>query len=226
MRSIRHDVTRTDPRSIRVHPTALIEPGVDIGPRSAVWDNVHIRGPAQIGHDCIVGEKTYIAYGVRIGNYVKINAQVYVCTGVTIEDRVMLAAGVIFTNDRFPRAFSDDGLASSEPTEDTLSTTVREGATLGARVVVGPGLEIGRFAMVGMGAVVTHDLPDHAFAYGVPARLHGWVCACGWPLLDESFHGIAEGDCGKCGRGFWAQRTATGTVRLVCEPAAHTSKVA
>ena len=106
----------------RIHPTALVEPGVEIGPGTSVWDNVHIRGPAWIGPDCIVGEKTYIAYGVRIGTCVKINAQVYVCTGVTIEDRVMIAAGVIFTNDRYPRAFAidGDGLASSEPNEDTV----------------------------------------------------------------------------------------------------------
>ena len=125
----------------RIHPTALIEPGVQLGARTAVWDSAHIRGPASIGHDCIVGEKTYIAYDVRIGNLVKINAQVYICAGVTIADRVMISAGVIFTNDRYPRAFDPDTgeLASSEPNDDTLCTTVGDGTTIGAGARIGPG---------------------------------------------------------------------------------------
>src|SRR5881275_2482390 len=101
----------------RIHPTAIIEDGVRIGRGSAVWDNVHIRHGATLGEECIVGEKTYIAYGVRVGNRVKINAFVYVCTAVTIEDGVMISAGTIFTNDRFPRATTPDlrKLRSSEP---------------------------------------------------------------------------------------------------------------
>src|SRR5881394_1168068 len=98
-----------EPRPARIHSTALVEPGVELGEGTSVWDNVHIRGPAHLGRDCIVGEKTYIAYGVTIGDFVKINAQVYVCNGVSIADRVMIAAGVIFTNDRYPRAFDADG---------------------------------------------------------------------------------------------------------------------
>ena len=119
----------------RIHPTAIVEDGVALGPRTAVWDGVHLRGPSTIGRDYILGEKSYVAYGVRIGDCVKINAHVYVCTGVTIEDRVMVAAGVIFTNDRYPRAFVDgqDGLAPSEPNEDTLETVVRAGSTIVAR---------------------------------------------------------------------------------------------
>jgi acetyltransferase-like isoleucine patch superfamily enzyme len=168
----------------RIHPTAIVEPGVDIGAGTAVWDNVHLRAPSTIGRDCIIGEKTYVAYGVRIGNGVKINAQVYVCTAVTIEDRVMVAAGVIFTNDRYPRAFDADtgALADSGPTADTLSTLVRAGATIGAGACIGPGLEIGAHAMIGMGAVVVADVPAHGLVYGNPARLRGYVCICGAPL--------------------------------------------
>ncbi len=185
----------------RIHPTALVEARVEIGPGTSVWDNVHIRGPAWIGPDCIIGEKTYIAYGVRIGSCVKINAQAYVCTAVTIEDRVMISAGVIFTNDRYPRAFAIDGdglasLASSEPNEDTLQTIVREGATIGAGAIIGPGLEIGAYAMVGMGAIVTADVPAHALVYGNPARVRGWVCVCGEPLSRTD----GAADCARCGR--------------------------
>src|SRR5690606_5194955 len=87
-----------------VHPTAIVEDGVRIGADSAIWDHVHLRRNATIGRGCIVGEKTYVAYDVVIGDLVKINACVYVCAGVTIEDGCMIAAHVVFTNDRTPRA--------------------------------------------------------------------------------------------------------------------------
>ena len=179
-----------------VHPTALVEAEVEIGPGTSVWDSVHIRGPATIGRDCIIGEKSYIAYGVAIGDRVKVNAFVYICTGVTIEDGVMLSAGTIFTNDRYPRATTTDlqRLKSSEPDEDTLDTTVREGATIGAGAIIGPGLEIGRFAMVGMGSVVTRSVPDFALVAGNPARRVGAVCRCG-NRLDDS----PEATCESCG---------------------------
>jgi acetyltransferase-like isoleucine patch superfamily enzyme len=192
----------------RIHPTAIVEPGVQIGAGSAVWDNVHLRGPATIGRQCIIGEKTYVAYGVRIGDLVKINAQVYVCTGVTIEDRVMIAAGVIFTNDRYPRAFDarTGELAGSEPNEATLETVVRAGATIGAGACIGPGLEIGAYAMVGMGAVVVADVPAHGLVFGNPARLRGWVCVCGVPLTEEP-EAAGPHLCGRCREAFASART-------------------
>jgi acetyltransferase-like isoleucine patch superfamily enzyme len=167
-----------------VHPTALVEPGVVLGAGTRVWDSCHLRAPSRIGRDCIIGEKTYVAYGVEIGDRVKVNAFVYICTAVTIERGVMISAGTVFTNDRFPRATTPDlaALASSEPDEKTLATVVREGATLGARCVIGPGLEIGRFAMVGMGAVVTRNVPAFHLVVGHPARAIGLVCRCGEPF--------------------------------------------
>jgi len=173
------------PGSGRVHPTAIIEEGVVIGPDTSVWDNVHIRHGSRIGESCIVGEKSYIAYDVRIGNRVKINAFVYICAGVTLEDGVMVSAGTIFTNDRYPRATTSDllELRPSEPDEHTRPTLVRAGATIGARAVVGSDLMIGRFAMVGMGAVVTKSIPDFHLALGHPAVSRGAVCRCGRLLL-------------------------------------------
>jgi len=167
--------------NVRLHPTAIIEEGVQIGPGTSVWDNVHIRHGAQIGEECIIGEKSYVAYDVKIGNRVKINAFVYICTAVTIEDGVMVSAGTVFTNDRFPRATTPDlrKLRSSEPDEETLPTRVCAGATIGAHCTIGNDLVIGRFAMVGMGSLVTKSIPDFHLAIGQPARSVGYVCRCG-----------------------------------------------
>jgi len=187
-----------------VHPTATIEAGVTIGRGTAIWDNVHIRCSTHIGDECIIGEKTYIAYGVHIGHRVKINAFVYICTGVTIERGVMIAAGTVFTNDRFPRAATPDfrHLLPSDPDEHTLPTIVREGATIGAQSTIGCDLTIGRFAMVGMGSVVTRAVPDFVIVAGNPARAVGYACACGQRLLTGVHglvHGPLEAECASCG---------------------------
>src|SRR5262249_58815697 len=164
--------------------------------------NVHIRRGARLGEECIVGEKTYIAYDVRIGHRVKINAMVYICAAVTLEDGVMVSAGTIFTNDRFPRATTTDlrRLRSSAPDEHTLPTRVREGATIGAGCTIGNDLEIGRFAMVGMGSVVTSSVGDFHLVLGHPATTVGCVCRCGqllarWAERPDSF----PAECTACG---------------------------
>ena len=176
----------------RIHPTAIIEGGVTIEAGTSVWDNVHIRHSTRIGEECIIGEKSHISYSVVIGNRVKINAHVYICTGVTLEDGVMVSAGTIFTNDRFPRAASQglDRLRSSDPDEQTLLTLVRRGATIGAGSIVGCGLTVGAFAMVGMGSVVSKSVPAYHLVVGSPARSIGCVCRCGQPFVR-----FAAGNC-------------------------------
>jgi acetyltransferase-like isoleucine patch superfamily enzyme len=185
-----------------VHPTAILEEGVEIGRGTSVWDNVHIRRRARVGEECIVGEKSYVAYEVRIGDRVKINAFVYICAAVTVEHGVMISAATTFTNDRFPRATTPDllRLRSSAPDEHTLPTRVREGATIGAGCTIGNDLVIGRFAMVGMGSLVTRSVPDFHLALGHPAASVGCVCRCGqllvrWKDLGEP---VAERACA-CG---------------------------
>jgi acetyltransferase-like isoleucine patch superfamily enzyme len=169
----------------RIHPTALVEDGVAIGAGTAVWDGAHLRAGARIGRDCIVGEKTYVAYDVVVGDRVKLNACVYVCARVVIEDGVLVAAHTVFTNERLPRACDPElrALRTSAPTGATLRTVVRRGASIGANCTIGPGLELGEFCMVGMGSVVTHDVPAHALVAGNPARLVGLVCRCGERVL-------------------------------------------
>jgi acetyltransferase-like isoleucine patch superfamily enzyme len=183
-----------------IHPTAVVEADVELGEGTSVWDHVHIRRSARLGQQCIVGGKSYIAYDVSIGNRVKINSLAYICNAVTIEDGVMISAGVIFTNDRFPRAATNDlqQLRSSTPDEHTLPTRVREGATIGAGAIIGNDLVIGRFAMIGMGSIVTRSVADFHLVIGNPARSIGCVCRCGEPLLR------------------WAQTDASEPVQVTC----------
>jgi len=184
----------------RIHPTAIIEEGVSIGAGTSIWDSVHTRRGTIIGENCIVGEKTYIAYNVKIGNGVKINSFVYICTGVVIENQVMISAGTVFTNDRFPRAFDQDGFSvkTSDPTDETLRTFVRRGVTIGAGCTIGPGVELGEYCMVGMGSVVTRSVNPHELVYGNPAKPQGYVCLCGEPLTPQLF-------CSKCKRNYELQ---------------------
>lgn len=190
---------------VTIHPTAIVEPGVTIGGGTSIWDGVHVRHGTTIGEQCIVGEKTYVAYDVRIGNRCKINAMVYVCTAVTIGDGVMISAGTVFTNDRFPRATTPDlrSLQPSDPDERTLPTVVSDGATIGANCTIGNDLRVGRFAMVGMGSVVTRDVPDFHLVIGSPARCAGYVCRCGQLLarFDVPPH-RAEYRCEGCSRDY------------------------
>jgi acetyltransferase-like isoleucine patch superfamily enzyme len=139
---------------------------------------------------------------VTIGSRVKINAMVYICNAVTIEDGVMISASTTFTNDRFPRAATNDlkQLKQSEPDEHTLPTLVKQGATIGAGCVIGNDLEIGRFAMVGMGSLVTRSVQDFHLVIGHPARPIGCVCRCGQPLLRfaEMTDPVMEVRCQAC----------------------------
>lgn len=203
----------SDAPSPRIHPTAIIEPGVTLGAGTSVWDSVHIRHGAMLGDECIVGEKTYIAYDVKIGHRVKLNAFVYICYGVTIEDGVMISAGTVFTNDVFPRATTPDlkQLRSSDPEEETQETIVAEGATIGAGCMIGSNLRIGRFAMVGMGSVVTRDVADFHLVVGNPARSIGAVCRCGHPIAKWTAAAPPDqitADCEKCGASYEITRGA------------------
>jgi len=198
--------------SVFIHPTALVEDGVALGDGTKVWDNVHLRRGVTIGRSSIVGEKTYVAYDVVIGSFVKINAAVYVCAAVTIEDFCMIAAHVVFTNDRFPRAGNRGltGLETSDPTDETQATRVSRGTTIGANATIGPGVTLGEFSMVGMGSVVTRNVSPHGLVVGNPAHHVGWVCVCGHPLLrwserDERPREPVEGraiTCRECERSY------------------------
>jgi UDP-2-acetamido-3-amino-2,3-dideoxy-glucuronate N-acetyltransferase len=191
----------------RIHPTAIVEQGVAVGRGTAVWDCVHVRRDAKIGDECIIGEKAYIAYEVRVGHRCKVGTGAYLCAGVTLEDGVLIAPHVVFSNDRHPRATTPDlsALVPSTPADRGRPILVKEGASVGSNCTVGDGLTIGRWAMVGMGSVVTRSVPDFALAVGSPAVPVGAVCRCGQVLLRHPPGRPPERQpltCGACGRGY------------------------
>ena len=140
---------------------------------------------AVIGENCILSKGVYVDAGVRIGNNVKIQNGISVYHGVTLEDGVFCGPHCVFTNDRQPRAINPDGTLKSADDWVVSETLVKTGASIGAHATIVCGTTIGRWAMIGAGSVVTRDVPDYGLVYGNPARLHGFVCACG-EKLEES----------------------------------------
>jgi acetyltransferase-like isoleucine patch superfamily enzyme len=168
--------------AVRIHPTSEVSSDAVIGDGTAIWLHCQIRPGAHIGKDCNLGKGVYVDNDVQIGDHVKIQNYVSVYHGVTLEDGVFAGPHVCFTNDLRPRAVNPD--LSVKSTEDWVvtKTLVKKGAGLGANSTIRCGVTIGEWAMVGSGSVITRDVPDHGLVYGNPARLHGFVCACGEKL--------------------------------------------
>ena len=162
-----------------IHSTSEVSPQAIIGAGTRIWHYAQVRERAHLGANCIVGKGAYVDFDVKIGNNVKIQNGVFVYHGVTLEDGVFLGPGVIVTNDKTPRAINPDGTLQSDADWEVSPILIKYGAAIGAGAVILPSVTVGRFAMVGAGAVVTRDVPDHGLAYGNPARLHGYACACG-----------------------------------------------
>ena len=155
------------------HKTAEIEKGALIGDGTKVWHGAHIRTNAQLGENCVVGKSVFIDTGVKIGNNVKIQNFATLYLGLTVEDGVYIGPCVAFTNDKMPRAINIDGSLKSAKDWNLLETKVGEGASIGANSTILPGISIGKWAMVGAGAVVTKNVPDFAVVVGNPARVVG-----------------------------------------------------
>ncbi|HET6953311.1 MAG TPA: acyltransferase [Acidimicrobiales bacterium] len=153
------------------HELAVVEPGAVVGKGTQIWHHAHVRSGAVIGRGGTVGKGVYVDDGAIIGDEVKLQNHVCVYKGVTIESRVFVGPNATFTNDLFPRAVNEEWVV--------VPTTVREGASIGAGAVVVCGHEIGAYAMVGSGSVVTRDVEPHELVVGNPARRLGWVCTCG-----------------------------------------------
>jgi len=176
-----------------VHPTATVDDGAAVGRGTRIWHYCHVMSGARIGASCVLGQNVFVGGAAVVGDRVKIQNNVSVYDAVTIEDEVFCGPSMVFTNVLIPRAFI-------ERKAEYRPTRVRRGATLGANCTILCGHTVGAYALVGAGAVVTHDVPDHALMLGVPARREAWVCRCGVTLMDGAPDGLLF--CPACGARF------------------------
>ena len=170
-----------------VHETSFIDDDVTIGAGTKIWHFCHVQSGAVIGENCSLGQNVNVSNNVRVGNGCKMQNNVSLYEGVELEDYVFCGPSCVFTNDLTPRARYPKGRAGDK------KTLVKEGASIGANATVVCGHTIGRWALIGAGAVVTDDVPDHALMLGVPARRGGGACG-GGALLDDM---LACSDCGR-----------------------------
>jgi UDP-2-acetamido-3-amino-2,3-dideoxy-glucuronate N-acetyltransferase len=149
---------------------------------------------AEIGPACSLGQNVFVASGVKLGRNVKIQNNVSLYAGVECEDDVFLGPSMVFTNVINPRSHVNRR-------GEYARTLLKQGATVGANATIVCGVTLGRFAFVGAGSVVTHDVPDYGLVYGVPARLRGHACACGVPLAARTAptSGPEALECQECG---------------------------
>jgi len=182
--------------SFFVHPQGIAE-SERIGAGTRIWAFAHVMRGAEVGEHCNIGEHAFIETGAVLGNNVTVKNGVSVWSGVHVEDDSFLGPACVFTNDLNPRAYIKKG------PQDLVETQVRRGATIGAGAVIICGHEIGSYAFVGAGAVVTRNVPDFALVFGNPARRVGWMCLCAQklPLTADAASGEAC-TCQACGSEF------------------------
>ncbi len=160
-----------------VHESAIVDDDVIVGRGSKIWHFVHVSRGARIGEGCSLGQNVYVGNDVPIGSGVRIQNNVSIYTGVVVEDDAFLGPSCVFTNVINPRSFV-------ERKDEYRGTVVGRGASIGANAVIVCGHDIGEYAFVGAGAVVTKNVPAYALVVGNPARQLGWVCRCGVRLVE------------------------------------------
>ena len=170
-----------------VHETSIVDDNVEIGEKTKIWHFCHVQSGARIGKGCSFGQNVNVSNNVKIGDGCKVQNNVSIYEGVELEDYVFCGPSMVFTNDLTPRAKYPKGSAGYK------KTVLHTGASIGANATVVCGHEVGRWAMVAAGAVVTKNGPDDALVAGVPAKQIGWVCECG-NRLGENL------ECSECGR--------------------------
>lgn len=158
-----------------IHPTSIIDNGARIGAGTKIWHFCHLMPTCKIGERCNIGQNVFIDNNVIIGNGVKIQNNVSLYNGVVIEDDVFLGPSVVFTNVMNPRSFI-------ERKKEFKKTTVKQGATIGANATILCGIEIGNYALIGAGAVVTTNVASYAVVKGNPSTQSGWVSRAGFNL--------------------------------------------
>ncbi len=172
------------------HPTAVIDDGCDIGNGTRIWHFSHIMPGCVLGENCNIGQNVVISPGVKLGRNVKVQNNVSIYTGVECEDDVFLGPSMVFTNVINPRS-------AVNRRGEYLRTLVRTGASIGANATIVCGHDIGRFAFIGAGAVVTKEVPDYALVVGNPARQMGWMSEFGHKL---KFDATGEASCPESGQ--------------------------
>lgn len=170
-----------------VHPSAIVDEGASIGEGTRVWHFSHVCAGACIGADCSLGQNVFVGNDVVIGNNVRVQNNVSIYDAVTLEDDVFCGPSMVFTNVINPRAHVSRK-------DEYRRTVVRRGASIGANATIVCGNEVGPFAFIGAGAVVTRSVPAHALMVGNPARRIGWMCECGTRLPNGG-----EVACDRCG---------------------------
>src|SRR5687767_12743823 len=156
----------------QLHESGYVDEGAVVGSGTKIWHFCHVMRGAVIGERCSLGQNVVVMPGTRLGNNVKVQNNVSIYEGVECEDDVFLGPSMVFTNVGTPRSH-----VSRKGSYE--KTRVRRGATIGANATILCGNELGEFAFVAAGAVVTSDVPAHALVAGVPARIVGWMCQCG-----------------------------------------------
>jgi UDP-2-acetamido-3-amino-2,3-dideoxy-glucuronate N-acetyltransferase len=178
-------------RDCTIAPGADVAPDAEIGPGTRVWHLAQVRERARLGRSCVVGRGAYVGPEVQVGDYVKIQNYALVYEPADIGRGAFVGPAAVLTNDLHPRAIDPDGRPKGPRDWTPVGVVVGEGASLGARSVCVAPLNVGRWAMVGAGAVVVRDVPDHALVVGSPARRVGWVGRAGVPLQpvgDDTWH--------------------------------------
>jgi UDP-2-acetamido-3-amino-2,3-dideoxy-glucuronate N-acetyltransferase len=160
----------------QAHPTAVIDEDCEIGEGTRIWHFSHIMPHCKIGKNCNLGQNVVVSPGVVLGNNVKVQNNVSIYTGVQCEDDVFLGPSMVFTNVINPRS-------SVNRKNQYAKTVVKKGVTIGANATIVCGIELGMFAFVGAGSVVTKSVPDYALVMGNPARQTGWMSEYGHKLL-------------------------------------------
>lgn len=173
--------------SAKVHETAIVDDGAQIGEGTRIWHWVHVCGEARIGKFCSLGQNVFIGNKVIIGDNVKIQNNVSVYDNVILEDDVFCGPNMVFTNVYNPRS----AISRKDEYRDSL---VKKGATLGANCTIICGITIGAYAFIGAGAVVNRDVPDYSLMVGVPAKQIGWMSRYG-EQLDLPMKGEGRAVC-------------------------------
>ncbi len=178
---------------VQIHPTADVSSQAVIGSGTSIWNGSKVREGAQIGSDCLLGLWVYVDVDVIVGDRVRLHNRVSLYRGARIGDEVFIGPHTCLLNDRRPRAVNSAGEVKKLGDWIVKGVSVQDSASIGGGSTILPGVNIGRYAFVGAGSVVTRDVPNHALMFGNPARQVGYVCECGARLDDR-------GTCSECGR--------------------------